>query len=86
MENTEIIQDLLRAITPLFKKVKNTTYELRVVDQRYAGQVNFFFEWGLVGRSTVSRQIKTVPRPQIQDLDALLSMLQRATTVRVTLG
>ncbi|GAP00393.1 hypothetical protein [Fructobacillus ficulneus] len=86
MTNEDLVQELLQATQPLFKKAKNTVYELRVVNQTYSNQVNFFFEWGLVGRSTISRQIKTVPRRQITDLDALIASLRRQSPVRITLA
>ncbi|CAK1253415.1 hypothetical protein LMG30237_ALEAABJJ_01479 [Fructobacillus tropaeoli] len=85
MVENELITEILKEMAPLFKRAKNTVYELRVVDQRYAGQVNFFFEWNQVGRSTISRQILTVPRRRVKDLEGLIMTLKSKTMVKVTL-
>ncbi|MCK8627075.1 hypothetical protein [Fructobacillus cardui] len=85
MVENELITEILKEMTPLFKRAKNTVYELRVVDQRYAGQINFFFEWNQVGRSTISRQILTVPRRRVKDLEGLITTLKSKTMVKVTL-
>ncbi|MFC4760541.1 hypothetical protein [Fructobacillus durionis] len=60
MENQELITEVIRSIEPLFQKKPNVIYEVRLVNQPFAEQMNIFFEWGRIGHATISRQIKAV--------------------------
>lgn len=60
MKNQELITEVIKSIEPLFKKKANVIYEIHIVNQPFADQMNIFFEWGRIGHATISRQIKAV--------------------------
>ncbi|GAP04929.1 hypothetical protein [Fructobacillus tropaeoli] len=58
-ESNRIARDIYKLVEPLWKKQRNTLYELRVVMPKFQHGINVFFEWNKLGKSTTSRAIKS---------------------------
>ncbi|MCK8617025.1 hypothetical protein [Fructobacillus parabroussonetiae] len=77
MVSNQEINDLVKLIQPLFKKERNTIYEVHLVYQLFSDQLNIFFEWGRIGHATTSRQIKSLPHATFEQVHTLQQELTK---------
>ncbi|MBS9335981.1 hypothetical protein [Fructobacillus papyrifericola] len=86
MISEQMTKDLKKAIEPLFKREKNTLYEVHLVYQVFSDQLNVFFEWGRIGHATTSRQIRSFSHSSLEQVQELQQVLSQLLPVTVRLN
>ncbi|WP_274458910.1 hypothetical protein [Fructobacillus sp. CRL 2054] len=84
MNDKQLANEIYRIIEPLWNKMPNTIYNVRVVIPKYGDKVNIFFEWNKVGKSTTSRPIKSYPakyQPMMNDVIDILKSEHKLNVV-----
>lgn len=81
----KIKQEIIRAIEPLWKKERNTLYEIKVVLPQFDNPVNLFFEWHKLGRATTSRAINTYPSEEVEAVLAAVELLKNEKGISVSI-
>lgn len=76
-DRKQIAWEIFKEVDPLWKKQPNTIYELRVVMPEFHHEINIFFEWHKVWKSTISRAVKSYESSQQDDVLEAVDILQR---------
>lgn len=77
--------DIINKIQGLFEKKPNTIYEIRIVNEKYSGNVNIFFEYYKIGYATTSEQIGRYDISQKDKMSDLAKQITKETKVSVSL-
>lgn len=82
-DSKQIAREIFKAVEPLWKKQPNTIYAIRVVMPEFKHDINVFFEWNKVGKSTISREIKSYAARQQDEVLKAVAVLRRDYNLNV---
>ncbi|USS92052.1 hypothetical protein [Fructobacillus americanaquae] len=82
-DSKQIAREIFKAVEPLWKKQPNTIYAIRVVMPEFKHDINVFFEWNKVGKSTISRAIKSYKAIEQDEVLEAIEILKKEHNLNV---